>query len=189
MRAVYKAGINHEFSQPGVHQTNAIIERCNLDINCGIRTSLMRAGLPNCFWIYAGPCYCMHETRADVLANWLEQAMQQVDDDDDLIDRLDNQQDVEKYGEPAAAVEKYDPFQQKPAIEAIENQGTFLYRRVTTGECMVTLREADEHDWHKVKRRVMLIPMAESLRQNNVIPRFQLGFFVAKFLLTPSLHF
>ena len=48
-RAVYKQNIAHEFSQPGIHQTNAIIERCNQDINNGIRCYLMQAGLPGCF--------------------------------------------------------------------------------------------------------------------------------------------
>ena len=49
---------NHELSTPGVHHSNALIERCNQDILYGTRVLLVQAGLPACFWPYASPCYC-----------------------------------------------------------------------------------------------------------------------------------
>jgi len=60
--AVTALGLSHEFCEPGTSETNAIIERCNGDFRAGIRTYLYEAGLPQCFWSYAGPCYAMHET-------------------------------------------------------------------------------------------------------------------------------
>ena len=48
-------------SQPGVPQTNAVIERLNQDILDGTRTSLVRAGLPACFWPFAAERYCLQE--------------------------------------------------------------------------------------------------------------------------------
>ena len=54
-------GIPHEMSTPGISQTNAVIERCIQDCQQGIRAMLMEAGLPACFWVLAGPCYCMLE--------------------------------------------------------------------------------------------------------------------------------
>ena len=47
-----------EGSLPGVHKSNAIIERCNQDILYGARVCLGQAGLPGCFWTYAAPYYC-----------------------------------------------------------------------------------------------------------------------------------
>ena len=47
-----------ERSQPGVHQTNARIERLNAEIQAGARTLLFEAGLPSCFWTFAMPCFC-----------------------------------------------------------------------------------------------------------------------------------
>ena len=35
---------------PGVPQNNAVVERANRDVLEGIRTILVRAGLPDCFW-------------------------------------------------------------------------------------------------------------------------------------------
>jgi hypothetical protein len=52
-------GINWESSQPGVHHSNAIIERCNQDILVDTRVMLRQAGLPACFWPYAAP-YSAH---------------------------------------------------------------------------------------------------------------------------------
>ena len=53
--------------QPGVHETNAVIERANSDVLMGTRATCNEAGHPACFWPYAGPCYCMNDaiTSAD----------------------------------------------------------------------------------------------------------------------------
>ena len=48
-------------SLPGLPKNNAIIERTNQDILQGIRTVLVRAGLPACFWTYACYHYCLME--------------------------------------------------------------------------------------------------------------------------------
>ena len=48
-------------SQPGRHQTNAIAERCNQDILHGAHACLAAAGLPDCFWTFAAPYYCLME--------------------------------------------------------------------------------------------------------------------------------
>ena len=61
-RACRMLGIPHEKSQPGIHETIAVIERKNLDIEKGSRASLAEAGLPACFWIYSIPHYCFSET-------------------------------------------------------------------------------------------------------------------------------
>ena len=61
--------ILHEGSQPGVPQTNAVIERTNQDIVCGARSCLDAAGLPPCFWSFAAPCYCLLENKAPKLAD------------------------------------------------------------------------------------------------------------------------
>ena len=50
--------VNREPSQPGVPQSNAKIERTNLDVLEGTRTALVQAGLPECFWSFAAPTYC-----------------------------------------------------------------------------------------------------------------------------------
>eukprot|EP00972_Heterocapsa_arctica_P004066 604152-Heterocapsa_arctica.AAC.1 len=42
-------GILHESSRPGVPQSNAVIERTNLDIIEGTRSSMIHAGFPECF--------------------------------------------------------------------------------------------------------------------------------------------
>ena len=49
-------GIVVEHSQPGVPQTNAIIERKNGDVLAMTRTALVAAGLPPPFWPYASRC-------------------------------------------------------------------------------------------------------------------------------------
>ena len=60
-KATHFVGANHEGSQPGHPKTNAIIERCNQDILIGTKVLLVAAGLPSCFWVYAGPAYCFYE--------------------------------------------------------------------------------------------------------------------------------
>ena len=51
------AKILHEGSQPGVPQTNDVIERTNQDIVCDARCCLDAAGLPPYFWSFAALCY------------------------------------------------------------------------------------------------------------------------------------
>ena len=46
-------------SLPGEPQTNAVAERNNGFILAGARTSLVRAGLPACFWPWAAQHYCL----------------------------------------------------------------------------------------------------------------------------------
>ncbi len=60
-KACHELGVMWEPSQPHMHETNAIIERASSDILAGLRTALVEAGHPACFWSYAGPCYCHHE--------------------------------------------------------------------------------------------------------------------------------
>ena len=57
-RACKKLKILREGSRPGVPQSNAKIERTNLDILEGTRTSMIHAGFPECFWPFAAPAYC-----------------------------------------------------------------------------------------------------------------------------------
>jgi hypothetical protein len=51
-------GICQDKSQPGVPQTNAIIERTVQDVTNGSSTALLAAGLPPCFWPFAVQAYC-----------------------------------------------------------------------------------------------------------------------------------
>eukprot|EP00972_Heterocapsa_arctica_P024860 3666629-Heterocapsa_arctica.AAC.1 len=51
-------GILRESSRPGVPQSNAKIERTNLDILEGTRTSMIHPGFPESFWPFAAPTYC-----------------------------------------------------------------------------------------------------------------------------------
>ena len=46
-------GIVHERSRAGAPQNNSIVERANLDILEGIRTTLICAGFTECFWPFA----------------------------------------------------------------------------------------------------------------------------------------
>ena len=48
-KACQLLGIMWEASQPGVHQTNARVERCDKDVLEGFRTLLVQAGFPCCF--------------------------------------------------------------------------------------------------------------------------------------------
>ena len=45
--------IMRKTSLPGVPRTNAVIERTNRDILEGVRSVLIRAGFPACFWTFA----------------------------------------------------------------------------------------------------------------------------------------
>ncbi len=57
-KACTELDIMHEFSTPGIHETNARIERFNQDVQLGARALMIRAGLPSVFWVWAAPCYC-----------------------------------------------------------------------------------------------------------------------------------
>ena len=61
-KAIKRLGVMHEPSQPGIHETNAIIERANGDILSGLRTSQVEAGHPGCMWPWSGPCYTFLES-------------------------------------------------------------------------------------------------------------------------------
>ena len=58
-KAVKLMGISWEACQPGVHHSNAIIERCNQELLNDCRVALFQAGLPACFWPYGSP-YAAH---------------------------------------------------------------------------------------------------------------------------------
>ena len=60
-RALRDLHIVSDTSQPRVPQNNAIAERLVQDILEGTRTSLLRAGLPPCFWECACQHYCLME--------------------------------------------------------------------------------------------------------------------------------
>eukprot|EP00972_Heterocapsa_arctica_P111712 16427681-Heterocapsa_arctica.AAC.1 len=49
IRACEEMDFLHEPSRPGVPQSNAVIERTNLDILEGTRASVIHAGFPECF--------------------------------------------------------------------------------------------------------------------------------------------
>jgi hypothetical protein len=46
-------------SQPGVPETNAVIERANQSALQGTILSLLRAGLPPIYWSIVAPCFCV----------------------------------------------------------------------------------------------------------------------------------
>ena len=54
-------GILCRQSQPGRSVTNSRAERNNEDVLAGARCLLAAAGLPECFWPYAAPYYCLME--------------------------------------------------------------------------------------------------------------------------------
>ncbi|MFM7986346.1 MAG: hypothetical protein ACKPKO_44240, partial [Candidatus Fonsibacter sp.] len=59
-RALRLLNIPSDTSQPGVPQNNAVAERLVQDVLEGTRTSLLRAGLPPCFfWDFACQHYCL----------------------------------------------------------------------------------------------------------------------------------
>ena len=67
IKAGNELGILTEFSQPGVPQTNGVIESVNGDILRRAISLMVEAGLPACFWPLAARCYCHHENvRTDV---------------------------------------------------------------------------------------------------------------------------
>jgi hypothetical protein len=53
------AQIVHDGSQPGVPQTNSLVGRINQTVISGAISCVLEAGLPPCFWSFAGPCFCM----------------------------------------------------------------------------------------------------------------------------------
>ena len=57
--ACKKLDILQRKSQPGKPVTNSMAERANQDILAGSRSVLAQAGLPECFWPYAAPYYCL----------------------------------------------------------------------------------------------------------------------------------
>ncbi|MFM7981923.1 MAG: hypothetical protein ACKPKO_21645, partial [Candidatus Fonsibacter sp.] len=61
-RALRLHHIPSDTSQPGVPQNNAVAERLVQYVLEGTRTSLLRAGLPPCFWDFARQHYCLMET-------------------------------------------------------------------------------------------------------------------------------
>ena len=61
IKACKELKIVPDFSQPGMPQTNGLIESTNGDILAGTRAQLVEAGLPGCFWPWASKCYCHHE--------------------------------------------------------------------------------------------------------------------------------
>ena len=56
-KAMADQRIVHEFSLPGVQKSNGLIERYVQDVLQGVRTLLVQAGLPLCFWPYAADCF------------------------------------------------------------------------------------------------------------------------------------
>ena len=54
-------GIVHKKSRAGVLQNNSVIGRTNFDIPEGIRTTLICAGFPECFWPFAAQHFCFLE--------------------------------------------------------------------------------------------------------------------------------
>ena len=61
IKACKELKIVADFSQPGMPQTNGLIESTNGDILSGTRAQLVEAGLPGCFWPLAARCYCHHD--------------------------------------------------------------------------------------------------------------------------------
>ena len=60
-KAMTYFGICQRASQPGKPVTNSLSERANQDILQGARSLLASAGLPECFWSFAAPYYCIME--------------------------------------------------------------------------------------------------------------------------------
>ena len=58
--ACRSVGILHDTSQPGVPQTNALIERTNQMILTKTIVAMLEAGLPSCYWTFAAPCVCVN---------------------------------------------------------------------------------------------------------------------------------
>jgi hypothetical protein len=66
IKAVGDLGFPHSTSTPGVHETNAVVERRNETILGGARTLLEHAGLPGCFWPLAS-AYFAHALNAEIV--------------------------------------------------------------------------------------------------------------------------
>ena len=60
--ACKQMNILHRVSQPGKPVTNSLAERANQDILQHSRALLNAAGLPECFWPFAAPYYCLMES-------------------------------------------------------------------------------------------------------------------------------
>ena len=56
--ALGELGLCHDTSVPGQPNTNGVAERQVKEVVHGIRTILVKAGLPNCFWPYAMRHFC-----------------------------------------------------------------------------------------------------------------------------------
>ena len=66
--ATEELGIDREGTEVGDPTNNAIAERNNQTILGGVRSILIRAGFPACFWPFAAPYYCLMDN-VDVGAN------------------------------------------------------------------------------------------------------------------------
>ena len=53
-------GTLHDKSQPGIPQTNTLIERTNQLILTKTIVALLEAGLPPCYWSVAAPSVCLN---------------------------------------------------------------------------------------------------------------------------------
>ena len=65
-KACAELAIPHDKSQPGHPQNNAKAERTVQDILQGTRATLRKAGLPAVFWVFAAPCYALHDNVTQV---------------------------------------------------------------------------------------------------------------------------
>ena len=59
-------GIVHKKSRAGVPKSSYVIERTNLDILEGTRTTLICAGFPECFWPFAAQRFCFLENNSAI---------------------------------------------------------------------------------------------------------------------------
>ena len=57
--ALKTMGILAEDAEPGEPRTNTLAETNNRIILDGIRVTLSCAGLPACYWVWAGPHFCL----------------------------------------------------------------------------------------------------------------------------------
>ena len=68
--AARNIGVPCDHSIAGRSQTNALIERCNQDINRGTRVSLVQAGFPPSFWLLACEHYCIMDNTQGPESPW-----------------------------------------------------------------------------------------------------------------------
>ena len=66
VKAAQVMGVEHHASLPGEPKTNSLIERTNQIIVGGTTALLICAGLPPCYWSYAGPCFCVNYNSSGV---------------------------------------------------------------------------------------------------------------------------